>query len=57
MRLFYCGYQRCKHKDFETPVSYKQRLWSKKDSDGHPDQAQLDASEEETYVPPKGYKP
>ena len=55
--LFYCGYQRCKHKGFETPGSYKQHLWSKKDSDGHPTQAQLDAYEEETYVPPKGYKP
>ena len=55
--LFYCGYQRCKHKGFETPGSCKQHLWSKKDSDGHPTQAQLDAYEEETYVPPKGYKP
>ena len=55
--LFYCGYQRCKHKGFETPGSYKQHLWSKKDSDGHPTQAQLDAYEEETYVPPRGYKP
>ena len=55
--LFYCGYQGCKHKGFETPGSYKQHLWSKKDSDGHPTQAQLDAYEEETYVPPKGYKP
>ena len=55
--LFYCGYQRCKHKGFETPGSYKQHLWSKKDSHWHPTQAQLDAYEEETYVPPKGYKP
>ena len=55
--LFYCGYQRCKHKGFETPGSYKQHLWSKEDSDGHPTQAQLDAYEEEIYVPPKGYKP
>ena len=55
--LFYCGYQRCKHTGFETPGSYKQHLWSKKDTDGHPTQAQLDAYEEETYVPPKGYKP
>ena len=55
--LFYTGYQRCKHKGFETPGSYKQHLWSKKDSDGHPTQAQLDAYEEGTYVPPKGFKP
>ena len=39
------------------PGSYMQHLWSKKDSDGHPTQAQLDAYEEETYVPPKGFKP
>ena len=31
-------------------------MWSKKDSDGHLTQAQLDAYEEETYVPPKGYE-
>ena len=54
---FYCGYQRCKHKGFETPRSYKQHLWSKVDSDGHPTQAQLDAYEEDPYVPPIGYKP
>ena len=29
----------------------------RRNSDGHPTQAQLDAYEEETYVPPKGYKP
>ena len=55
--LFCCGYQRCKHKGFETPRSYKQHLWWKKNSDGHPTLAQPDAYEEEPYVPPKGYRP
>ena len=51
---FYCGYQRCKHKGFTTPSQFKQHMMSKVGTDGHPDQDQIDAWENDPYVVPEG---
>ena len=54
---FYCGYQRCKHKGFNTPSQFNQHLRSKAGTHGHPDQEQIDAWEKDPYVVPEGRRP
>ncbi|CAL1130380.1 unnamed protein product [Cladocopium goreaui] len=54
---FYCGYQRCKHKGFNTPSQFNQHLRSKVGTHGHPDQEQIDAWEKDPYVVPEGRRP
>ena len=54
---FFCGYQRCKSKGFDTPNKFMQHLYSKVDEDGHPRQQQLEAWNSDPYVPPKGFPP
>ena len=56
---FKCGYQGCwrNHKEFSTSFSYKQHLWSKVGTEGHPTKLQLDAWELREYLVPHGQKP
>ena len=54
-----CGYQGCwrNNKAFRTENSYKQHLWSKVGTEGHPNRMQLDAWELRDYLVPHGQKP
>ena len=54
-----CGYQGCWRNNtaFHTENSYKQHLWSKVGTEGHPNRMQLDAWELRDYLVPHGQKP
>ena len=56
---FKCGYQGCwrNHKEFTSSFSYKQHLWSKMGTEGHPTKLQLEAWELKDYMVPHGQKP
>ena len=54
---FYCGFQRCKSKGFDTPNKFMQHPYSKVGEDGHPRRQQLEAWNQDPYVPPKGFPP
>lgn len=52
---FHCGHEHCR-KSFDSPWKFKQHLWSKAGSEGHPDEAQLEAWQHDPYDPPDGYE-
>ena len=56
---YQCGYQGCwtNHKEFTSTHSYKQHLWSKSGTEGHPTKLQLEAWELREYLVPHGQKP